>query len=91
MQQFINIPDTDSLTDSREKLLNNDITSLSCSAGTAFPTTDLVVGMLCFRTDEQKLYQLINLTTWYLIMDLSKTATNKEYVDDTSLMNALIF
>lgn len=82
MQQFTDIQSTETLANSRSLLLNNDKTIMSCHSGTAFPTTNLVVGMLCLRTDEMKLYQLKDLTpNWKLIFDLNKTAVDKEYVD----------
>jgi hypothetical protein len=63
--------------------MDNDKTIMSNHAGTAFPTTNLEVGMKCFRTDLDQLFELKNLTpTWVLIADLSKTYTNKEYVDE---------
>ncbi len=82
MQNFVNIQSTETLTNSRQELLNNDMTIMSCSSGTSFPTTNLQVGMLCLRTDLYQLFQLTDLTpTWKLIFDLSKTAVSKEYVD----------
>lgn len=82
MQNFSDIPSSETIANSRQKLLDNDRTVMSCSSGTSFPTTNLVVGMFCLRTDEWKLYQLKDLIpTWKLIFDLTKTATNKEYVD----------
>lgn len=82
MQKFVDIPSTETLTNSRQKLLDNDTTIMSCSSGPSFPTTSLQVGMFCFRTDLNQLFQLMDLTpTWKLIFDLSKTAVNKEYVD----------
>lgn len=82
MQQFTPIQSQERLTDSRQELVNNDLTVMSCNSGTTFPTTNLVVGMFCFRTDLNQLYQLKDMyPTWVLIHDISKTATNKEYVD----------
>lgn len=82
MQQFVPIAGTQTLTDSRAEILNNDRTIMSCSSGTAFPTTNMEVGMLCFRTDLNQVFELKNLTpTWVLIADLNKTYTNKEFVD----------
>lgn len=82
MQQFINIQSTETLTNSRAEIINNDFTVMSCSSGTSFPTTNLQVGMLCLRTDLDQLYELKDMTpTWKLIFDLAKTATDKEYVD----------
>lgn len=82
MQSYTEIPSTDTLTASRDKLLNNDKTIMSNSSGTAFPATNLQVGMLCNRTDLSQIYMLTALTpTWELLFDYTKTATNKEYVD----------
>ncbi|MDT8900411.1 phage tail protein [Anaeroselena agilis] len=82
MQQFVNIQSTETLTNSRQEILNNDFTIMSCNSGTSFPTTNLQVGMLCFRTDLNQIFELKDLTpTWVLIADLTKTYTNKEYVD----------
>jgi len=47
-----------SLTASRDPLLNNTRTVMSCSSGTTFPTAELQVGMLCYRSDLTKLYEL---------------------------------
>src|SRR3569833_349176 len=73
MQSFTDIQSSETLTASLGKLMDNDKTALSLNAGTAFPTTGLIVGMPCLRTDMRKLYQLADLTpTWVLIADLSK-------------------
>lgn len=75
MQTFSIITSDTTLAASLSKLLNNDRTALSCSSGTAFPTADLEVGMLCLRTDQRKLYQLKDVTpTWVLIADLANSA-----------------
>jgi hypothetical protein len=83
LQKFVDIPSTDSLQNSRLKLMDNDKTVMSNNSGTSFPTNNLYVGMLCFRTDLNQLFELINLTpTWVLVADTNKTYTNKEYVDE---------
>ena len=70
-QLYTEILETETLTNSRALILNNDKTIMSCSSGTAFPTANLQVGMLCLRTDQNKLYQLKDATpTWTLIGDL---------------------
>jgi len=75
MQSYIEIPSSQTLQSSLALLLSNDKTALSQSSGTAFPTTNLQVGMPCFRTDLNKIYVLKNLTpTWILAIDLSSTA-----------------
>lgn len=78
MQSYTEIPSSQSLQSSLALLLNNDKTGLSNSSGTAFPTTNLQVGMLCFRTDQNKLYVLKDATpTWSLIWDFTAPAVTK--------------
>ena len=75
VQRYTEIPSTQKIRDSLQPILNNDKTALSCSAGTSFPSANIVEGMLCYRTDEKKLYQLIDVnnpkTGWVLIADLN--------------------
>ena len=73
MQNFTDIPSSRTLSDSLIEILNNDKTAISCNSGTTFPTTNLQIGMLCYRTDLLKLYQLIgtNPDNWRFIMDLA--------------------
>jgi hypothetical protein len=77
MQNFTTIPSSETLTNSLSPLLNNDKTALSNSSGTVFPTTELQVGMKCWRTDQQKLYVLTSASpaTWVLLADLSSGST----------------
>lgn len=76
MQSFVAIDSATTLAASLAQILNNDKTIMSCSSGTAFPTTNLQVGMLCLRTDQNKLYQLQDTTpTWVLLADLAYSAT----------------
>jgi len=78
MQSYTEIPSSQSLQSSLALLLNNDKTGLSNSSGTAFPTTNLLVGMLCLRTDQNKLYILKDATpTWSLIWDFAAPAVTK--------------
>lgn len=72
MQNYTEISIDQQIKSSLALLLNNDKTALSCSSGTAFPTTNLQIGMLCYRTDENKLYLLKDSTpTWVYIADVS--------------------
>lgn len=73
MQNFTDIPSSRTLSDSLIEILNNDKTAISCNSGITFPTTNLQIGMLCYRTDQLKLYQLIgtNPDNWRFIMDLA--------------------
>jgi hypothetical protein len=64
MQSYTEISENTSLKNSREQLLNNDKTALSNSAGTSFPTKNVQIGQLCFRTDVPGLYQYVAANTW---------------------------
>lgn len=71
-QTYSSILATTKLVDSLTPLLNRDDASASNFSGTSFPSTNLLLGMFCFRTDQLKLYQLTALTpTWTLVYDLS--------------------
>lgn len=78
MQRYTEIPSSETLANSLSLILQNDKTSISCSAGTAFPTVDTQEGMLCYRTDEKKLYQLVNAAekTWRVVADVAGNARN---------------
>jgi hypothetical protein len=80
MQSFVAIPDTQTLTNSRIPLLDNTRTVMSCSSGGTFPTAELQIGMLCYRSDQNKLYELKSTSpaTWIVIADLSKTYLSQE-------------
>lgn len=74
MQNFTDIPSTRTLSDSLAEILNNDKTAISASSGTSFPTTNLQLGMPCYRTDQQKLYRLTAVSpsaVWTLEIDFS--------------------
>lgn len=69
-QTYPTIPSTDSLTASRQKLLDRDDAATSNFSGTAFPSTGLLVGMTCYRTDQNILYVLKDTTpTWIEVSD----------------------
>ena len=61
MEDFVLPQGTNTLKDSRELLNNALLTVRSLSSGTSFPTSNLTVGMLCYRTDQNRLYQLTNV------------------------------
>ena len=72
------------LKDSLPLLVSSINTVLSNHSGGAFPTANLQRGMLCDRTDEGKLYILIDAVTptWEVLFDYGAgTATTKEYVE----------
>lgn len=71
-QNFPPLPDTTLITDSRGPILDRDEAALSQSSGTAFPTgATLIIGMPCYRTDENKLYTLKSTgpDVWALVSD----------------------
>lgn len=72
-QTYSTVVPPDTLTASLTPLLARDDAVASCFSGTAFPSTNLFVGQLCYRTDQLKLYQLgsIGPSVWRLIFDLS--------------------
>lgn len=65
-QTYPSILPTDTLAASLSPLLQRGDAVKSLFSGTAFPTTDLLVGMPCFRTDQSKLYVLTSTSpvTW---------------------------
>lgn len=72
MHKFSTFPDTTTLSASLPLLLFNDKSNLSNNSVDQFPTTDLFVGMLCFRTDELRLYELVDLApTWKLLFNVN--------------------
>lgn len=57
-QTYPDIPSTKAVRDSRQDILDRDEAIRSAFSGTTFPSTNLVVGMFCFRTDLGQTYQL---------------------------------
>ncbi|WP_251569578.1 hypothetical protein [Parasutterella muris] len=56
-QGYKEIQLTTPLKDSLPLILHNDEASITCSAGIEFPEENLKEGMLCFRSDLQRLFQ----------------------------------
>ena len=65
-QTYPDIPSTKAVRDSRQDILDRDEAIRSSFSGTTFPSTNLVVGMFCFRTDLAQLYELTSASpvTW---------------------------
>jgi len=57
-QIYPDIPSTKAVRDSRQDILDRDEAIRSAFSGTTFPSTNLVVGMFCFRTDLGQIYEL---------------------------------
>lgn len=83
VQTWDTIDSTETVKDSRTQLTSRDDALKSHFSGTSFPTTNLVIGMTCYRTDEQKLYQLraTGPSQWVLIADLTDTYLSQELGD----------
>ena len=93
MQQYTDILGTDLVKNSREKINNNIKTVGSNYSGTVFPTTDLMVGMTCYRTDRKELYMYVpfnedDTDPWKLVFKFNSAgealvvnATHSEYVN----------
>jgi hypothetical protein len=73
-QNYQDIPATQTLSSSRSLLLDRDEAVASSFSGSAFPSTNLLIGMRCHRTDLNKIYVLKNLTpTWVEVEDVGGT------------------
>lgn len=72
-QQYTPLAGGQTIKDSRQVINNNIDAVASCFSGTAFPTANLSLGMLCYRSDEGKLYQLTDLANrrWLVVRDLN--------------------
>ena len=77
-QNYTTIAPTQVIAASLTPLLERDDAAASNFSGTAFPSTNLLLGMMCYRTDQLKLYELtalpvvgVSAAVWTLIFDLS--------------------
>lgn len=84
MQKFSDFSETEHLDVGIPKMYDDIVTALSSSSGNAFPTANLQVGMVCYRTDLKQAYRLSSLTngepTWTLCED-STIPFNNGYFD----------
>lgn len=87
MQNYHDLQNTEAANVYLDKVKDNIQTVASNFSGTSFPTDNLQVGMLCYRTDKKKLYQLTDTDpiTWdsgflnkKAAINLLKTITLKE-------------
>lgn len=87
MQSYKEILETWTIAASLLPINENFLTLMTQNAGGSFPVQNLVEGMTCYRTDEKKIYVLTDVTfeIWVLVMDLTKTAVTKEYVDSITI------
>ena len=57
-QTYPDIPSTKAVRDSRQDILDRDEAVRSAFSGTTYPSTNLVIGMFCFRTDLGQIFEL---------------------------------
>lgn len=84
MQKFSDFSENEHLNVGIPKMYDDIVTALSSSSGNAFPTANLQVGMVCYRTDLKQGYRLSSLAngepTWTLCED-SNIPFNSVYFD----------
>jgi hypothetical protein len=82
-QDFTPIQSTDTLAASLPVLNENLVCLLSNFSGTSFPTTNIVVGMECYRSDQQKTYRLKSTgpSVWVLVENATQTYLSQELAD----------
>lgn len=84
MQKFSDFSENEHLNVGIPKMYDDIVTALSSSSGDIFPTANLQVGMVCYRTDLKQAYRLSSLTngnpTWTLCED-SNIPFNNVYFD----------
>ena len=90
MQEFNPLKDGDYISDGPSQINKNIESVASDFCGTSFPTTNLFLGMVCYRTDENKIYRLRQQTNndlvWvmeYALTDGGITAKQAESLTDT--------
>jgi hypothetical protein len=69
-QNFNSLKASSLIKNDRQTINDNFDAVRSCHSGTAYPTTELVAGMLFFNTSTKKLYEY-NGSAWVQILDLS--------------------
>lgn len=96
MQNYHDLQNTEAANVYLDKVKDNIRTVASNFSGTSFPTENLQAGMLCYRTDEKKLYQLTNTypITWEsvqssLTFDTTPTAGSTNPVTSNGIYNSL--
>lgn len=81
-QLYHDIQPTELISQSLSKLMGNFETIISNSSATSFPVENLFHGMFCFRTDENKLYILLDpgLPNWYLLYDFTDPLVSMSFL-----------
>lgn len=96
MQSYHDLQNTEAANVYLDKVKDNIQAVASNFSGTSFPTENLQAGMLCYRTDKKKLYQLTDTDpiTWEsvqssLTFDSTPTAGSKNPVTSGGVKTAL--
>lgn len=77
MQKYTPITENHNIDESRQLLLDNDMTALTMSSGVEFPSY-AEPGTPCYRLDQDRLFIHRADGTWRLIADASRTAVTLE-------------
>lgn len=80
MQSYIEFDENTIVQDSRQMLLNNDMTAISNNSGVSFPSYG-ITGTTCYRSDTNLLYIKRSDGTWKLIGDANGTNLTQETAD----------
>lgn len=93
MQNYTEVSELLTLSESRQKFLNNDKTVATMFSGASFPTFDLVLDQWCYRTDQKKLYQITDLTVpsapvWTMRFDMNSGMSEKPPLVTTGSLTA---
>lgn len=83
MQNFKKIDPDKTVFESMDTTNDSMETLLSNNSSIKFPTENLVVGMTCYRTDEEKMYTLKSISplAWVLTEDLNRDITHADNAD----------
>lgn len=82
-QNYPVILSSETIQNSRQKLLDRDKAIRTSHSGTVFPVIDIEVGMLCYREDENTTYQLVSLSplVWEEVVNHNLTQLYQEGAD----------
>ncbi|KJZ17422.1 hypothetical protein TW86_03990 [Halomonas sp. S2151] len=80
MQRYTDIDENTEVEDSRQLLLDNDMTSITNNSGVSFPAY-AEAGTACYRLDHDRLYIKRVNGEWRMIADAAQTALTREEAD----------
>lgn len=83
MQNLTEIPVSEKLKDSRNRINDNFDSVASDFSGTSFPALNLSIGMPCYRSDLKKTFRLtsVNPDIWTEVEDLNNPPASLSYIN----------